>query len=247
MTWLNRASGFASQMSAGLRRARRLGEFPDFEPDTRRIINAVRPYTMTSVEPLYALIQAVKYVVGSRIEGAIAECGVWRGGSMMAAALTLVAAQETDRELFLYDTFDGMTQPTDLDVDLHGHGAAELVSRGRARGGLAVSEESVRANLARVPYPPAGMHFVRGRVEDTIPATAPERIALLRLDTDWYESTRHEMVHLFPRLSLGGVLIVDDYGHWQGARLAVDEYLSAQTNGLLLNRIDYTGRIGVRR
>ena len=71
----------------------------------------------------------------------------------------------------------------------------------------------------------------------------PERIALLRIDTDWYESTRHELVHLYPRLSPGGVLIIDDYGHWQGARKAVDEYFQA---GLFLNHIDYTGRLAIK-
>jgi O-methyltransferase len=69
---------------------------------------------------------------------------------------------------------------------------------------------------------------------------------LLRLDTDWYDSTRHELVHLFPRLSQGGVLIIDDYGHWKGARQAVDDYLKESGTRLLLNRIDYTGRIAVK-
>jgi hypothetical protein len=83
-------------------------------------------------------------------------------------------------------------------------------------------------------------------VEDTIPAAAPERIALLRLDTDWYDSTRHELECLYPRLMRGGVLILDDYGHWQGARQAADEYLARHGGKLLLNRIDYTGRVAVK-
>ncbi|HYM86681.1 MAG TPA: TylF/MycF/NovP-related O-methyltransferase, partial [Pseudoxanthomonas sp.] len=74
----------------------------------------------------------------------------------------------------------------------------------------------------------------------------PECIALLRLDTDWYESTRHEMIHLFPRLCVGGVLILDDYGHWLGARRAVDEYLGEHNVPLFLQRIDYTGRYAVK-
>lgn len=95
-------------------------------------------------------------------------------------------------------------------------------------------------------YPPERIHLVPGRVEDTVPAQAPERIALLRLDTDWYASTKHELDHLYPRLSDGGVLIVDDYGHFEGARRAVDDYLAEQAEPLLLNRIDYTGRIAVK-
>jgi hypothetical protein len=83
-------------------------------------------------------------------------------------------------------------------------------------------------------------------VEETLPTHVPERIALLRLDTDWYESTHHELVHLFPLLSPGGILIVDDYGHWAGARKAVDDYLAANAPGLYLHRVDYTVRLAVK-
>ena len=83
-------------------------------------------------------------------------------------------------------------------------------------------------------------------MEETIPGRAPERIALLRLDTDWYESTRHELEHLWERLEPGGVLIIDDYGHWAGAREAVDEFFAKRSDAPLLTRVDYTGRIGVK-
>ncbi|MDP6279992.1 MAG: TylF/MycF/NovP-related O-methyltransferase, partial [Nitrospinota bacterium] len=100
--------------------------------------------------------------------------------------------------------------------------------------------------LEKTGYPQKHVHFVKGKVENTIPGTAPEQIALLRLDTDWYESTRYEMAHLFPRLSTGGVLIVDDYGEWRGSRQAIDEYINDNNIPLLMNRIDYTGRIAVK-
>jgi hypothetical protein len=83
-------------------------------------------------------------------------------------------------------------------------------------------------------------------VEETIPQHAPEQISVLRLDTDWYSSTKHELMHLFPRLSKNGVLIIDDYGHWAGARKAVDEYFADQTIQPLLNRIDQTGRACIK-
>jgi O-methyltransferase len=95
-------------------------------------------------------------------------------------------------------------------------------------------------------YPSEKVHYIKGMVEQTIPEFVPKKIALLRLDTDWYESTKHELEHLFPRLSKGGVLIIDDYGHWQGARKAVEEYLKKNDVKILLNRIDYTGRMGVK-
>jgi hypothetical protein len=104
----------------------------------------------------------------------------------------------------------------------------------------------VRNNVCGTGYPREKLHFVVGKVEDTIPATMPRKIALLRLDTDWYDSTKHELSHLFPLLRPQGVLIVDDYGHWQGARKAVDEYFAAHQTGILLHRIDYTGRIAVK-
>jgi hypothetical protein len=95
-------------------------------------------------------------------------------------------------------------------------------------------------------YDSEKVFFVKGKVEETLPAHAPDRISLLRLDTDWYESTYHELTHLYPRLTVGGVLIIDDYGHWAGARRAVDDFIGKNKLRLLLNRVDYTGRICVK-
>jgi len=106
--------------------------------------------------------------------------------------------------------------------------------------------DRVRRNVLATGYPAERVHFIQGKVEDTLPANAPDRIALLRLDTDWYESTHHELTHLYPRLSPGGVLIIDDYGHWQGSRLAVDEFFAARAYTPLLGRMDYTGRMMVK-
>jgi hypothetical protein len=107
-------------------------------------------------------------------------------------------------------------------------------------------ESRVRENVVSTGYPPNLFHFAKGRVEETLPAQAPDQLALVRLDTDWYESTRHELVHLYPRLAPGGVLIIDDYGHWDGVKRAVDEYFSAQAEPLLLSRIDYAARVAVK-
>ena len=223
---------------------------PDLDPRTVETIRAVRPYTMTSELRLAALCDAVRHVVASGIEGDIVECGVWRGGSMMAVARTLLQLGTADRQLWLFDTFEGMTEPGDADISLHGESASALMRSSDREDPASVwcraTLPEVEAALRGTGYDPARMHFVQGRVEDTLPARAPARIALLRLDTDWYESTRHELAHLYPRLSVGGVLIVDDYGHWQGARRAVDEYLEQQGAALLLHRIDYTGRSAVK-
>lgn len=228
----------------------------DLDPAEVEIIDRCRPYTMTSALRLHALIDAVRYCERRRLPGAFVECGVWRGGSVLAAVLTLQKLGVEDREIYLYDTFEGMTEPTEHDTSRFDRPALETwreqTSAGqRAWGELfrpeVFDEAGVRAVLTSTGYPDDRFHFVKGPVEETLPVRAPECLALLRLDTDWYASTRHEMMHLYPRLIDGGVLIIDDYGHWDGSRRAVDEYFSqAEASPVLLNRIDYTGRIAVK-
>ena len=215
---------------------------PDFESSDIEIIRAVEPYTMTSAERIHALIQAVRHIVRNRIDGDMVECGVWKGGSVMAMALTLLQLGERDRSLYLFDTFSGMTAPSDVDVDYQGQQAHLILDAVRCEA----SQQEVENAVFSTGFDREKIHFVPGRVEETIPDHAPASIALLRLDTDWYESTQHELQHLFPRLARGGVIIIDDYGHWRGARRAVDEYIVQNQVPLFLHRIDYTGRIAVK-
>ncbi len=186
---------------------------------------------------------AVDYVVKNRVPGAIVECGVWRGGSMMAAARTLLKLGDTTRDIFLFDTYEGMTPPSDVDVTHWGTRPAEYEEEDRriGRQWLTGSLDDVKEALHSVGYDKRKLHFVKGRVEDTIPAEAPEAICFCRLDTCFYESTRHELMHLFPRLVSGGVLHIDDYGIWKGSRLATDEYVAQNHLKLLLIRIDRHG------
>lgn len=213
------------------------------------IIGIVRPFTMTSDERIAAFCNAVRYIVRSNIAGDIVECGVWRGGSMMAAALTLLAAGDSSRNLHLFDTFEGMPPPTVVDRAVESGKLASVLlnEAGKASDIWAYAEiDEVHANLTSTGYPAEHLHLIRGKVEDTIPGVSPSQIAILRLDTDWYESTKHELIHLFPKLSVGGVLIIDDYGCWEGARKAVDEYIEANHLPILLNRIDDNGRIAIK-
>ncbi len=220
---------------------------PDLDAATRETFARVRPYTMTSPERIAAVCDAVRYVCAAGVPGAYVECGVWRGGSSMAAALGFQAAGEATRELHLFDTFEGMSEPSEHDRRAADGapaqallGASDALDKIWCKAGV----EDVAANMASTGYPTERVHLHRGKVEDTLPAAAPAAIAVLRLDTDWYESTRHELEHLYPRLRPGGVLIIDDYGYWAGARKAVDEYFASAP--LLLNRIDQTGRIAVK-
>lgn len=216
---------------------------PDFTPADRALMARVRPYTMTSIERVVALADSVRYASRARIPGAIVECGVWKGGSMMVAAITLLELNDI-RDLYLFDTFEGMAPPTEHDVTYAGVSAGELLSSPTGRMKLDAAMEPVRTAVASTGYPMERVHLIKGRVESTLPAAAPDRIALLRLDTDFYTSTAHELEHLYPRLSAGGVMIVDDYGAWKGARQAVDEYF--RDRPVLLQRLDWTGRLVVK-
>ena len=222
----------------------------DLEPSVSETIRAVRPYTLTSVQRLVALCDAVQYVVRNQIPGDIVECGVWKGGSMMAIARTLIQADDQSRHLYLFDTYEGMTPPCDKDISVQGESASDLLHNEDKEDPQSVwcaaPLDEVRRVMGGVGYESSKVHFIKGRVEETLPSMAPEQISLLRLDTDWYESTRHEMEQLFPRLSKGGVLIIDDYGHWQGARQAIDEYIKENKLQIFLHRIDETGRCAVK-
>ena len=218
------------------------------EPRFGEFYKKCSPFTLTSFERMYALYKSLEYIAKHSIEGDIVECGVWKGGSSMLIASDLKDRGETNRQLYLYDTYEGMPAPTEKDVNFKGEGAAvemeEFAEEGKNLFEAGIEE--VKSNLLKTGFAEERMHFVKGMVEDTIPKTIPEKISLLRLDTDWHASTLHELEHLFPRLSKHGVLIIDDYGHWQGAREAVDEYFEKNGVKMLLNRIDLPGRIGIK-
>lgn len=170
----------------------------------------------------------------------------------MALALSLLEMHDVSRALYLYDTYEGgwpAGGPEDVLID--GTPAHDLWLQAQARGEtedtLFAKFDAVAALMQSTGYPIDQVHLVQGKVEETIPDKAPDRIALLRLDTDWYESTRHELEHLYPRLASGGVLMIDDYALWRGARKAVDEYLAAHKMHLLLHRVDAHGyRIAIK-
>ena len=227
-------------------------EFPiDFNEIDIDIIKAVKPFTLTSIERRFALIQAVNYIIKNKIAGDIVECGVWKGGSIMAIAKTLLTLKSYDKELYLFDTFEGMPKPKEFDVASYDNRMAikqfeDLKINDNSSNWCKIELDEVRNNVFSTKYNKEKFHFIKGKVEDTIPEFSPETISILRLDTDWYESTRHELIHLFPRLVKGGVIIIDDYGYWKGAKKAVDEYFTENNIPILLNRIDTTGRIGIK-
>jgi len=225
--------------------------FPqDMEDGFEQVYQTCHRYTMTSPERMYALYKAVEYIIHSKIPGDFVECGVWKGGSSMIIAHTLLQMGEKDRKIYLYDTFTGMTEPTQKDLrssdSLPAFTIWEKMQKKDYNDWAFAPLNEVRENMLSTGYPSQNITFIPGKVEDTVPTTIPTRIALLRLDTDWYESTYHELTHLFPLLSNRGVLLIDDYGHFKGAREAVDQYFQEQNTSILLSRIDYTGRLGIK-
>jgi O-methyltransferase len=215
-----------------------------------RIYTECKPFTMTSIERMFSLYQAVKYIEENNIEGDFVECGVWKGGSCMMMALILQKMKNTRRKIYLYDTFEGMSEPTAIDRAAGGKDAGMLLENADKNDPNSVwcysTIEEVIRNVESTGFPKSNFVLVKGKVEDTIPATLPGRIALLRLDTDWYESTMHELIHLYHLLVKNGILIIDDFGFWEGAKKAVLEFFSNKKISPLINRIDDTGRIIVK-
>lgn len=219
------------------------------DKDFMSIYLQCKNYSMTSIERMYSLYNAIEYISKNKILGDVVESGVWRGGSSMLAALTLMKNNDFERNLYLYDTYGGMPFPqNDTNISYRGDTAADTWAEYNKKGlkWCYSSIEETKKNLYSTDYPKDKIVFIQGRVQDTIPKTIPNKISLLRLDTDWYESTCHELYYLYPLLSKFGVLIIDDYGHWKGVKKATDEFIFNDNNPILLNRIDYTGRIGLK-
>jgi len=222
----------------------------DLDGEFTEIYEKTKQFTMTSIGRMYSMYKATEYIINNNIPGDIVECGVWKGGSMMVSALTLLKMNDSSRILYLYDTYEGMNKPTEKDVRNYDHKPALNIwkksqEKGFNRWDYAPLDE-VKNNLYSIKYPHNNIKFIQGKVENTIPNIIPEKISLLRLDTDFYESTYHELIHLYPRLSLNGVLIIDDYGYWKGQKEATDKYFKDNNIKILLNRIDEQGRIGIK-
>lgn len=219
----------------------------------RDIVHYVKRNRLTKVsdERLWATLMACKHAIDRSIDGDFVECGVWRGGNALLAA-AMLKLHGVRKKVYLFDTFEGMTAPTDDDRTVH-HGipAAERFHREQRAGyneWCYASLDDVRNNFQKADLLSDNVIFVKGDVARTldIDANLPSTIAMLRLDTDWYESTKKELDTLYPRLTPGGVLIIDDYGHWAGAKKAADEFFAKHGNRPFLQYTDYTGRVGVK-
>lgn len=222
----------------------------DMNKEFTEIFVKSKPYTRTNKEKMYEMYLAARYIVEGKVLGDIVECGVFKGGSAMVGALTLLREKDIERKFYLYDTYRGMPEPTERDIRLkRGHSIRPQWEENQRSGYNAwcyATLPEVKKNMYSTGYPKTNLIFIEGLVEDTIPKMMPDKISLLRLDMDLYEPTKHVLPHLFPRLVRGGVLLLDDYGDFKGEKDAVDEYFRKNNIHMLLHRIDTSGRIGIK-
>jgi O-methyltransferase len=199
------------------------------------------PYTLLSTEKLFNLYEATLYLGKRNISGSVVECGVFLGGAVMMVARAFLKLGITDRKIYLYDTFSGfLGTPSDEDLNLHG----DRIGHQNIQNFIVLTEE----NLRKVEYPHDNYIFIEGGVEETLTQgnLIPDSIALLRLDTDTYSTTVIELEKLYPKLVLGGVLVLDDYGYSLGVKKAVDEYFLSSRDLLFFQRPNYSSRTAVK-
>jgi len=224
--------------------------FLDFTPEEKLVCIEARYIALTTPQAIVSLMRAVDHVIKHDVQGAFVECGVFMGGSIIAILRTLLFLGVTNRDIYLFDTFEGMPKPDENDIFYTGDSASTLFDFFRGSGNssnwVRADLDSVKERVLATGYPKERIHFVKGMVEDTLPRQAPEQVALLRLDTDFYRSTKHELVHLYPKISRNGLLILDDYGVFRGAQQATDEYFRENNIQIFLNRIDEAVRLGIK-
>ena len=222
---------------------------PEASDEEQAIMSTALKYSMTTEPRIWSLLQSIKHIKNNNIDGDIVECGVWRGGNIICASL-LCKKLEMNKTLWAFDTYEGMTKPEDNDICQVNQVSAEkqwnASQKKESNTWCHSSLQEVTRNFITELGNIENIRMIKGLVEKTldIRENIPEKIAVLRLDTDWYQSTKKELEVLYPKLQPNGVLIIDDYGHWQGARQAVDEYF--QGKPLWFHRVDYSTRLIIK-
>jgi hypothetical protein len=216
----------------------------DREDAAREAAQHVIGHTQLSYERLMTLYEQVAYIERRRLPGALVECGVWRGGGSAMMALANLTEGAERRVVHLFDSFEGMPAPS---AELDGAEAQRLMDVATAQGvacNAAAPEDALQLIVDRAGYPEAFVHVHKGWFQDTLPAAREGigPIALLRIDGDWYDSTRVVFEQLYDLVAPGGVVVIDDYGHFEGCRRATDEFLARRAPHAYLHHIDYTGR-----
>lgn len=203
--------------------------------------NYVKLYSMTSVERIEFLYKSLEYIRENKIKGDYVECGVWKGGNIIGMIKYLEYYNNLNNNIWAYDTFSGMTDPESVDIDLNNNNSVDILNNELVKAYCSLDEVKNNVNNFSKKYPKENIKYIVGDVSETlmVEENLPDTISLLRLDTDWYKSTKIELEVLYDRLSDNGILIIDDYGHWRGCKKAVDEFF--QGKEFKFEKIDYTG------
>ena len=196
---------------------------------------------------------AVNYILQNNIEGCIIECGV-ESGNFEHIWINELMKNNSVRDIYLFDTFGGLVEPTEYDytckdAKLYQMNKNEVYStwknhviNEKVNGWCYTPLDAVKTRLNSTGYPQNNLHYVVGDVMETLKdkTTIPEKIAILRLDTDWYESSKYELEQMYDNVVIGGIIIFDDYYHWDGQRRATDDFfLSRNINYDFVNIGNY--------
>lgn len=220
-------------------RSRQRETYPDldYDEDFWRLYEIAKPFSLLQIVGFHNIYSSIRYVAQRNIPGDFVECGVFLGGASIFAALARDLFGLEDRKVYLYDTFCGFPEGT----------ADYVKSKGRIVEGHRTDSflEDVKANIAHCNVRPGSYEIVVGPVEETlVTGPVPEKVSILRLDTDFYASTKAEFEALYPKLVSRGVLIVDDYGTWDGVRKATEEALANEP--VMLHRISHSIRSAIK-
>ena len=229
-------------------------EFVGITKSEKSILDVCSKYSMTGYERMYFLIKAIEHIKYDKIDGDFVECGVWKGGNLILFE-KMMEKLKIKRKIYAYDTFEGMPEPGKFDYTYKKESAKKIINSLRQKKAdpkknIVLAEcslEKVKQNYNKNTKLNKNLTCVKGQVEKTlkIKKNLPKKISILRIDTDWYESTKVELEILFPLLSKNGFLIIDDYGYWSGAKKAVDNYF--QKKSVSLFKIDFTSRFVIKK
>lgn len=227
--------------------------YPEYTNEELEIIETAKLFSMTSYQKLNFLLRSIEYVNNKKLEGDFVECGVWKGGNLILFKKMMTRLNITDKLIYAFDTFEGMTKPTDIDVDIRfDNEKAEDVMKRNIKDYNNHSIhcyypiDKVKENLTNNCKDIENIKLIKGDVLKTllISRNIPDKISILRLDTDWYESTKIELEILFPKLFKDGILIIDDYGDYFGCKKAVDEYFKDKKISMF--KVDSGGRMLIK-
>ncbi len=221
----------------------------ELSDNDRELINLASQYSMTPQIRIFNLLQSLRHLKYKKIKGDYVECGVWKGGNLILFKKFLQEENILSKKIYAYDTFEGMTNPDDNDFDISTNEKAEFLLKKDTQRESNVwgvcNLNNVKSNLLKTVGNLDNIEFIKGPVEETlIDDNIPDQISLLRLDTDWYSSTKKELETLYKKVSPGGIIIIDDYGHWGGAKKAVDDFF--KNKYVWMHYVDYACRLIIK-